>query len=62
VEPLQVIANNGVLKLHVNGKKSPASACAIHAGISRSNRKAQCRFKNLKIKELPSTNPNGGDV
>ncbi|VTS02966.1 Marine sediment metagenome DNA, contig: S01H1_L01163 (Fragment) OS=marine sediment metagenome GN=S01H1_05745 PE=4 SV=1: DUF1080: DUF1080 [Gemmata massiliana] len=55
----KVIANDGAIKLHVNGKEV--------SGVSKSNPRkgylalesegAECHFKNIKIKELPSTNP-----
>lgn len=55
----KVTANNGVIKLEVNGKEV--------SGVSKSNPRkgylalesegSECHFKNIKIKELPSTNP-----
>ena len=55
----KVIANSGAIKLHVNGKEV--------SGVSKSNPRkgylalesegVECHFKNIKIKELPSTNP-----
>ncbi len=55
----KVTGNNGTLKLEVNGKEV--------SGISKSNPRkgylalesegVECHFKNIKIKELPSTNP-----
>jgi hypothetical protein len=60
----KVIANNGVLKLEVNGKEV--------SGVSQSNPRkgyialesegAVCHFRNLKIKELPSTNPKPEEI
>ncbi|MFO0806464.1 MAG: family 16 glycoside hydrolase [Gemmataceae bacterium] len=60
----KVIANDGVIKLHVNGKEV--------SGVSKSNPRkgylalesegVECHFKNLKIKELPSTNPKPEEV
>lgn len=60
----KVIANDGVIKLHVNGKEV--------SGVSKSNPRkgylafesegAECHFKNVKIKELPSTNPKADEV
>ncbi|MBI2804421.1 MAG: DUF1080 domain-containing protein [Planctomycetes bacterium] len=60
----RVTANNGVLKLAVNGKEV--------SGVSQSNPRkgylalesegSECRFKNLKIKELPSTNPKPNEI
>jgi hypothetical protein len=55
----KVIGNNGVLKLHVNGKEvSGLSECRPRKGyLALESEGAECHFKNLKIKELPSTNP-----
>jgi hypothetical protein len=55
----KVIGNNGVLKLHVNGKEvSGLSQCRPRKGyLALESEGAECHFKNLKIKELPSTNP-----
>lgn len=60
----RVEANNGVIKLHVNGKEV--------SGVSESNPRkgylalesegAECRYKNIKIKELPSTNPKPNEI
>lgn len=60
----KVIANDGAIKLHVNGKEV--------SGVSKSNPRkgylafesegAECHFKNVKIKELPSTNPTADEV
>jgi hypothetical protein len=55
----KVIANDGVIKLHVNGKEvSGVSKCNPRKGyLALESEGAECHFKNLKIKELPSTNP-----
>ena len=55
----RVEANNGVIKLAVNGKVvSGISACKPRKGyLALESEGSECRFKNLKIKELPSTNP-----
>lgn len=60
----KVVANDGVLKLHVNGKEV--------SGVFESNPRkgylalesegSECRFRNLKIKELPSTNPKANEI
>jgi len=59
-----VIANNGILKLHVNGKEvSGVSECNPRKGyLALESEGSECRFKNLKIKELPSTNPKPAEV
>src|SRR5437867_7418233 len=55
----KVVANDGVIKLHVNGKDvSGVSQCNPRKGyLALESEGAECHFKNLKIKELPSTNP-----
>jgi Domain of Unknown Function (DUF1080) len=55
----KVVGNNGVLKLHVNGKEvSGLSECKPRKGyLALESEGAECHFKNLKIKEQPSTNP-----
>jgi hypothetical protein len=54
----RVIGNDGVLKLEVNGKEvSGVSKCSPRKGyLALESEGSECRFKNLKIKELPSTN------
>jgi hypothetical protein len=55
----KVIANNGAIKLHVNGKEvSGVSQCNPRKGyLALESEGAECHFKNITIKELPSTNP-----
>jgi hypothetical protein len=55
----KVIAKDGVIKLHVNGKEvSGVSECNPRKGyLALESEGAECHFRNLKIKELPSTNP-----
>jgi len=60
----RVVANDGKIKLSVNGKEV--------SGVSESNPRkgylalesegAETHFKNLKIKELPSTNPKPEEI
>ena len=52
-------ANDGVIKLEVNGKEvSGVSKCTPRKGyLALESEGAECHFKNIKIKELPSTNP-----
>jgi hypothetical protein len=54
-----VRANDGVIKLEVNGKEvSGVSKCNPRKGyLALESEGAECHFKNMKIKELPSTNP-----
>jgi hypothetical protein len=60
----KVIANDGVIKLHVNGKEvSGVSQCNPRKGyLGLESEGSECRFKNLKIKELPSTNPKPSEI
>src|SRR6185312_15179693 len=55
----KVIANNGAISLHVNGKEvSGVSQCNPRKGyLALESEGAECHFKNIRIKELPSTNP-----
>jgi hypothetical protein len=55
----RVEANNGTIKLAVNGKVvSGVSKCSPRKGyLALESEGSECRFKNLKIKELPSTRP-----
>jgi hypothetical protein len=55
----RIVANDGVIKLHVNGKEvSGVSAVRPRKGyLTLESEGAECHFRNLRIKELPSTNP-----
>jgi len=55
----KVTANNGVIKLEVNGKEvSGVSQCNPRKGyLALESEDAECHFKNIRIKELPTTNP-----
>jgi hypothetical protein len=55
----RVEAVDGVIKLAVNGKVvSGVSKCSPRKGyLALESEGSECRFRNLKIKELPSTNP-----
>jgi hypothetical protein len=60
----RVEGNNGVLTLAVNGKVvSKVSQCKPRKGyLALESEGSECRFKNLKIKELPSTNPKKDEI
>jgi hypothetical protein len=60
----RVIGNNGTLKLEVNGKEvSGLSECKPRKGyLALESEGAECHFRKLKIKELPSTNPKPDEV
>jgi hypothetical protein len=55
----KVVARDGVLKLHVNGKEvSGLSDCKPRKGyLALESEGAECHFRHLKIQELPSTHP-----
>jgi hypothetical protein len=60
----RVTANDGAIKLEVNGKEvSGVSKCSPRKGyLALESEGAECHFKNMKIKEFPSTNPKPEDV
>jgi hypothetical protein len=60
----RVEANDGVIKLAVNGHVvSGLSKCKPRKGyLALESEGSECHFKNLKIKELPSTNPSKDEV
>jgi hypothetical protein len=60
----RVEANDGVIKLSVNGKVvSSVSKCNPRKGyLALESEGSECRFRNLKIKELPSTNPKPEEI
>ena len=56
----KVTAKDGVIKLEVNGKEvSGVSECKPHRKgyLALESEGAECHFRNIKIKELPSSNP-----
>jgi len=59
-----VVAKDGIIKLRVNGKEvSGVSACNPRKGyLALESEGAVCHFRNLKIKELPSTNPRPDEI
>lgn len=60
----KVTGNNGALKLEVNGKEvSGVSECSPRKGyLALESEGAECHFRNLKIKELPTTNPKPEEI
>jgi hypothetical protein len=60
----KVVANDGVIKLHVNGKEvSGVSECKPRKGyLALESEGSECRFRNLWIKELPSSNPKKDEI
>jgi Domain of Unknown Function (DUF1080) len=60
----RVEANDGVIKLNVNGHfVSSVSKCSPRKGyLALESEGSECRFKNLKIKELPTTNPKAAEI
>lgn len=55
----KVTANNGSIKLEVNGKEVSGihDASPRKGYLALESEGAECHFRNLMIKELPSTNP-----
>jgi hypothetical protein len=60
----KVTANNGVLKLEVNGKEvSGVYESSPRKGyLALESEGSECRFRKIKIKELPSTNPKPNEI
>ena len=60
----RVECNDGVIKLAVNGKDvSGGSECNPRKGyICLESEGSECHFRNIKIKELPSTNPKPEEI
>src|SRR3954469_19120265 len=60
----KVIATDGAIKLHVNGKEvSGISKCKPRKGyLALESEGAECHFRNLTVTELPTTNPPADDV
>jgi hypothetical protein len=60
----KIVANDGVIKLHVNGKEvSGVSQCSPRKGyLALESEGVECHFRNIKIKELPGTNPKPDEV
>ena len=60
----RVVANDGAIKLTVNGKAvSGISECSPRKGyLAFESEGAECHFKNVRIKELPTSNPKKEDV
>ena len=59
----RVDCNDGVLKLSVNGKEvSGGSECRPRKGyLCLESEGSECHFRNIRIKELPSTDPPAGE-
>lgn len=60
----RVTCNDGVLKLEVNGKEvSGATEIKPRKGyICLESEGSECHFRNIRIKELPSTDPSADEV
>ncbi len=60
----RVTANDGRIALEVNGHEvSGVSKCSPRKGyLALESEGSECHFKNLKIKELPSTNPKKDEI
>jgi hypothetical protein len=60
----RITCNDGVIKLAVNGKEvSGGYQCSPRKGyICLESEGSECHFRNLKIKELPSTKPTAAET
>jgi hypothetical protein len=60
----RVVAKDGTIKLSVNGKEvSGVSKCTPRKGyLALEAEGSECHFRNMKIKELPSSKPEEKDV
>jgi hypothetical protein len=60
----RVVSQNGSVKLEVNGKEvSGGTKCNPRKGyICLESEGAECHFRNIRIKELPSTNPPAEEI
>lgn len=60
----RVVCKDGVVKLSVNGKEvSGGSQCTPRKGyICLEAEGTECHFRNIRIKELPSTNPKPEEI
>ncbi len=60
----RVVANNGDISLSVNGKEvTVAKAASPRKGyLMLESEGSECHFRNLRIKELPSTNPKSDEI
>jgi hypothetical protein len=60
----RITCNDGTIKLAVNGKEvSGGTMCRPRKGyICLESEGSECHFRNLRIAELPSTNPSPGEI
>ena len=60
----RVVANNGDISLSVNGKEvTIAKAASPRKGyLMLESEGAECQFRNVRIRELPSTNPKPEEI
>ena len=60
----RVTVNDGAIKLEVNGKEvSGGTKCNPRKGyICLESEGSECHFRNIRIKELPSTNPPESEI
>ena len=60
----RVVCNDGILKLAVNGKVvSGGSGCTPRKGyICLESEGSPVEFRNIRIKQLPSTNPKPQEI
>ena len=60
----RVVARDGIIKLSVNGKEvSGVSECKPRKGyLALESEGAECHFRNIRIRELPSSNPKPDEI
>jgi len=60
----RVVASNGDISLSVNGKEVTVAkaACPRKGYLMLESEGSECRFRNIRIKELPSTQPKPEEV
>lgn len=60
----RLVATNGVVRLSVNGKEvSVGKDCVPRKGyLCLESEGSECHFRNLRIRELPSTNPRPDEI
>jgi hypothetical protein len=60
----RIEANDGVLRLSVNGKEvTVGKGCSPRKGyLCLESEGSECHFRNLRIRELPSTNPRPEEI
>ncbi|GAF75842.1 unnamed protein product, partial [marine sediment metagenome] len=60
----RVVANDGAIRLSVNGKEvTVGKECSPRKGyVCLESEGSECHFRNIRIRELPSTNPRPDEI